>query len=349
MRRKWDYLFLFVILALGAISLLIIYSISANLFKSQIIFWFIGLVLFAGFSFFDFRNWLKLAVPIYIGSIAALLILPFIGESVRGSVRWIDLGFFRIQPSEIAKIASILILSSFYANRTGREIKNLTLSFIIILPFAILVLIQPDIGNALTFFAIWLGISFAAGFKLKHIMFVGLIAAAIAIFAFEFLAPYQKERIASFISPESDPLGQGYNLIQSKIAVGAGQLTGRGLGHGSQSQLNFLPEAESDFIFASIAEQLGLIGSGLLVVFYFLLISRIISFAKTKDRFAQLILAGAISFFLLQFMVNVGMNMGLLPVTGITLPLVSYGGSSLLTTLFLLGIVSSIRRLRVED
>ncbi|MBI2327525.1 rod shape-determining protein RodA [Candidatus Curtissbacteria bacterium] len=349
MTQKWDFSLLLLILAIGSISLLVIFAINPNLAKTQMIFWLIGLFLLVAFSFFDFRNWQKLSIPIYLASILTLLVLPFIGESVRGSTRWIDLGFFRIQPSEIAKVASIFILSSYYLSRSARKFQSLIVSFLIVSPHAVLVLIQPDIGNALAFFAIWLGISYAAGFQVKHLVWTIVIAAIAAILAYEFLAPYQKERIAGFIDPQADPLGRGYNLIQSKIAVGAGQLTGKGLGQGSQSQLNFLPEAESDFIFASIAEQLGFIGAGLLIVFYISLIIKILNLVKKKERFAQLLIIGTVSFLLLQFFVNVGMNMGLVPVTGITLPLVSYGGSSLITTLFLMGIIFSIKRLAVED
>ena len=344
MSRKLDIPLLLLILAIGSISVSVIFSINSNLARSQLIFWVIGLILLLTISFTHYRNWQRFAPLLYTVSILALLVLPFIGESTKGSVRWIEMGFFRIQPSEVAKIATIILLASFYASRTAKEIKNLILSFLIMLPVAALVLIQPDIGNALSFFAIWFGVSFAAGFRLKHIIWVVLIASVFTLFTYEFLAPYQKERIAGFINPQADPLGRGYNLIQSKIAVGSGQFTGKGLGYGSQSQLNFLPEAESDFIFASIAEQLGFLGAGFVLIFYFLIISRILSFAKNKDRFAQLLIAGATSFLLLQFVVNVGMNMGLVPVTGITLPLVSYGGSSLLTTLFLMGLIFSIKR-----
>ena len=176
-------------------------------------------------------------------------------------------------------------------------------------------------------------------------MAIFIVAALITgVLGYELLSGYQKDRIATFINPTKDPLGTGYNIIQSKIAIGSGQLFGRGLGRGSQSQLKFLPEAESDFIFASIAEQLGFLGAILIVLLQGGLILRILSYLQNVEKFGQLVIIGAVSFLLLQFLVNVGMNLGLLPVTGITLPLVSYGGSSLISTLFLLGVVFSVKR-----
>lgn len=344
MRQRWDLLLFIQILAIGAISLLVIFSINKNLALNQLVFWALGLLIFGIFSRFDYKNWRNLSTYFYIGAIAALFLLLLIAQPVRGSVRWIDLGIFRFQPAEVAKAAGILMLATFYHQRSAKEIKNLALSSLIILPAIILIFVQPDIGNTLAFFAIWLGISQVSGFRFKHLLTLLFLATLLATFFFELLAPYQKDRLISFFNPNADPLGTGYNLIQSKIAVGTGNFWGRGLGRGSQSQLNFLPEPESDFIFASIAEQLGFVGAALLLILYTWLIIRLLTIAREKNRFAQLIIAGTVSFFLLQFSVSIAMNMGLLPVTGITLPLVSYGGSSLITTLFLLGVAFSIIR-----
>ena len=181
-----------------------------------------------------------------------------------------------------------------------------------------------------------------ADLKLRPVVLLLIILSLISLVFFETLAPYQKQRIESFLDPSHDPLGIGYNIIQSKIAIGAGEIFGRGFANGSQSQLNFLPEAESDFIFASIAEQLGFFGSGILLLVYTWFILRLVQYIQKTDRFGQLLLCGITTFFLIQFTINVGMNMGLLPVTGITLPLVSYGGSSLVVSLFMLGLAFSI-------
>ncbi len=344
MQRKWDLLALFLILALGAISLLVIFSINRNLAVNQLIFWIIGLAVLSAASLFPYNNWQRLSVSFYIFVLVCLLLLFFIGLPVRGSIRWIDLGPFRFQPSELAKIAGIFLLANFYSERSARQFKNIILSFAIILPAIVLIFREPDLGNSLALIAIWLGISLACGLRIKTLAIFALTAVVVMIFGYELLSSYQKDRIATFASPTKDPLGTGYNIIQSKIAIGSGQLLGRGLGHGSQSQLKFLPEAESDFIFASISEQLGFLGAILIVMFQGSLILRILSYLQTAEKFGQLIIVGTVSFLLVQFLVNVGMNLGLLPVTGITLPLVSYGGSSLLSTLFLLGVAFSVKR-----
>lgn len=344
MTKKWDILALLSIFALGSISLLVISSVNKSLADSQIIFWIIGLVAFLISANFDYKNWQKLSIPFYIFVILSLLILIFVGSPVRGSVRWFDFGPFRFQPSELAKLSSVLILANFFKERSAASLKNAFLSFLLILLPAFLIFRQPDLGNALVIFAIWLGLSFSAGFKVKYLFILLIIGMFLSLFEFGFLSPYQKSRLSTFLNPNADPLGQGYNIIQAKIALGSGGFFGKGLGHGSQSQLNFLPEAESDFIYASLVEQLGFIGGSLIILVFSLLLTRIIKISRSKDRYATLIIAGVISYLTFQFLVNTGMNMGLLPVTGITLPLVSYGGSSLISTLFLLGIVFSIKR-----
>src|SRR4030042_1376302 len=348
MGKKWDWFLFLLIIALGSLSILIIYSINKSLFENQLIFWFIGILLLIFFSYFDFRIWQKLSLPFYVVSLLSLLIVFLTGEPVRGSVRWIDLGAFRFQPSEITKVAIIPLLSAFYLNRTAYDLKNLFISFLIISPAVILIFIQPDIGNTIAFLAIWLGISVASKIHLKQIIAVFLIAPLLLIIFIKFLAPYQQERLSTFVNPTRDPLGTGYHIIQSKIAIGSGQFLGKGLGQGSQSQLKFLPEAESDFVFASLAEQLGFTGAGLLIILFGTLLVKIIKVSKNKERFGQLIIAGTVAFLTAQFLINVAMNMGLLPVTGITLPLISYGGSSLISTLILLGIVFSVERFSVD-
>ncbi|MBI3341878.1 FtsW/RodA/SpoVE family cell cycle protein [Candidatus Curtissbacteria bacterium] len=227
---------------------------------------------------------------------------------------------------------------------SARKFKNVITGLVIAGIPALLVFKEPDLGNALSILAIWGVVSIIAGFKLRHATILVAVIVFLILIGFEFLSPYQKNRIESFANPNSDPLGTGYNVLQSQIAAGSGGIFGKGLGKGSQSQLNFLPEAESDFIFASFVEQLGFLGAALLLSLYIYLIYRILSFDYSIDTFSKLLVTGTCSFMAFQFFVNVGMNLGLLPVTGITLPLVSYGGSSLVSTLFLLGIVSSIKR-----
>lgn len=348
MVRNLDLGGLFLILAIGAISLLVIFSISRPLFTNQLIFWLVGLTIFYLAASLPIHFWKELAIPFYIVALILLFVILLIAEPVRGSVRWIDLGVFRVQPSEIAKVAQILLLASFFSSRSAAQVNNIFLSFLIVLPIAALIFVQPDIGNTLPILVIWLSLAFAAGFKLKHFLAVLIIAMITGFAFFQFLEPYQKARIETFVNPAQDSLGTGYQIIQSKIAVGSGQLLGKGLGGATQSQLKFLPEAESDFIFASIAESLGFAGSLLLIVLYTALIIKILSFAKGNERFAQLVIIGAAAFIGTQVLVNISMNMGYVPVTGITLPLVSYGGSSLLSTLLIFGIVFSVAKGRVD-
>lgn len=344
MRSTWDWLLFARILAIGAISISIIFSASRSLALNQLVFWVFGLIIFYVISQLHYENWKNIAVPFYFATLLALALLFIIASPVRGSVRWVDFGIFRVQPSEIAKIASIFFLAGFYSQKAASDFKNALLALIILLPAIALVFAEPDIGNAMVIFAIWLGVSAVSGLKFKNLILLFTFFALIVVSFFEILSPYQKQRIETFLDPNRDPLGAGYNIIQSKIAIGSGQLFGKGLGKGSQSQLNFLPEAESDFIFASLAEQLGLFGASLLLIIYVSMILRINSIAQKSQKLGQLMLAGISSFFLTQFLINVGMNLSLLPVTGITLPLVSYGGSSLISSLFLLGVSFSISR-----
>lgn len=344
MRRGFDYSLILIILALGALSLLIIYSLNKNLAFNQLIFWVIGLTVMTITSLFNFKNWQNLALPFYLVASFFLVSLFFVAEPVRGSIRWIDLGFFRFQPSEIAKVTGILILSSYFLKRSAAEFKYLLGGFLLILPLFILVFLQPDIGNSLLFLVIFLGISIISGLKIRTLFFLFILFLILSFTIFRFLAPYQKDRLYSFINPTADPLGTGYSLIQSKIAVGSGKFLGRGLGRGTQSQLEFLPETESDFIFASVAEQLGFLGAGVVIMLYSLLFVKLISLSKNSDRFSQLILSGSIAYLFFQFAINIGMNLGLLPVTGITLPFFSYGGSSLISILLLIGIILSLKR-----
>lgn len=346
MARHWDWLLFCQIIASGLLSLLILTAINRNLATNQFIFWILGLGIFYIVSHLDFKIWLGFTKAFYIVSIALLVFLYFVGDPVRGAVRWIDLAFFRVQPSEIAKAAVILSLAAFFKEKSARDLKNVLTSIAIMLPPFLLVLIQPDIGSSLSFLAIWLAVVLVSGISIKHLTMLMVSAVIIIVLLFESLAPYQKQRLTTFFSPENDPLGTGYNIIQSKIAIGSGTLLGRGFGQGSQSQLNFLPEAESDFMFASIAEQLGLVGAGLLIIIFAWLIWRVVAEARDRERYSQILIIGIAALLIVQFTINVGMNLALLPVTGIPFPLVSYGGSSLLTTLFLLGLVFAIGKSR---
>lgn len=344
MTKNIDLILLALILGIGALSLSILYTMSRAIASAQLIFWVIGLALLYVSSTFTSYIWQKITPYFYLFSIISLILLFFLADPVRGSVRWIELGFFRIQPSELAKLSTILMLAQFFKERSAKDIRNVFFSLLIIIPPVLLVILQPDLGNTLAFFGIWLGITLATGIRPKQVfsvLFIGLIS---FIFLYEILAPYQKERLISFFAPTKDPLGTGYHLIQSKIAIGSGQFFGRGLGFGYQSQLKFLPEAETDFIFATVVEQLGFVGGTILLVLLGFVLLRLYWLISGMQRFGQLFTIGLIAYLQVQILVNIGMNMALAPVTGITLPLVSAGGSSLVITLLAFGILQSFRK-----
>ncbi len=326
---------------LVSIGILVIFSSSPELALQQLIFFILGLFLFFFISQLDIHALTSLSKYGYFLITFLLITVLILGIETRGAVRWIPLGFINFQPSEFAKPVIILFLARFWSTNLPTW-KNIFKSLIWILPVFILIFQQPDLGSALTIVAIWLGMLFAAKVSFKKIIIMILIATFILPFSWPFLQDYQRQRILSFIAPRSDPLGTGYNLIQSTIAVGSGQLWGRGLGRGTQSRLQFLPEFRTDFIFASIAEEMGLVGSTLILSFYlFLICYSLMLLSKMTDSVNSLTIMGVVSMVLFQTSVNIGMNVGLVPITGITLPLISYGGSSLISTFILLGFVSS--------
>lgn len=328
-----------------ALSLSILGSISLELLFSQLLFLFVSLLVGAvGYKFY-YLNHSSLAKIYYLLSLG-LLLLPFIfGAVTRGSVRWIQLGAFTVQPSELIKPLLIIIFAWFLSSRHAwpRPIQFLLYLGLVVLP-AGLIYFQPDLGSALVVLAIWLGMLFVSDWPLRY--FFGVLAAAAALvpLAITLLQPYQQQRLLTFLNPYEQAGSSGYQVIQSMVAVGSGGLFGRGLGQGVQSQLKFLPERHTDFIFAALAEELGFFGACVLILAYFWLLKKILLTAsQAPDNFSYLIVMGC--FFMLGFqaLVNLGMNLGLLPVTGITLPLVSGGGSSLLSVMFSLGLISNIR------
>lgn len=333
-------------LLLISIGILVIYSSSFELALQQFIYTIFGLIAFLFLSQLDLYSLRKFVKPIYVFTIILLIVVLILGIETRGSIRWIPIGFFNIQPSEFAKPVLILILALFWTRNAPTWI-NIFKSLAWVLPFLFLIFKQPDLGTSLTLVAIWLGILLASRISIKKIIVLILIACVVIPTSWLFLHDYQKQRILGFLDPASDPLGRGYNLIQSTIAVGSGQLLGRGLGSGTQSRLQFLPEYRTDFIFASIAEEMGFLGSLIILSIYLYLLAFCLMLAnKTEDKFSYLLVLGVFSMLLFQVFVNIGMNMGLLPITGITLPLISYGGSSLIVTFMCLGMVASIAKSR---
>ncbi len=331
------------------LGLTILLSIAPSLFKTQLIYGFLAFGVFWIFSGIDYRIYLPLANIFYIGSMAFLLLTFLLGEATRGSVRWIDLGLFRLQPSEIIKPLLVIFVASSYARANFNLKKFILISGVFFLPL-LFVLKQPDLGNAIVYFSFWFGILFVSGFKPILTPIIALVGIVFMPIFWRFLKSYQKERILSFIDPSSDPLGIGYNVIQAVVTVGSGNLLGRGLGRGTQSHLLFLPEFYTDFIFASFSEELGFIGVIILLFFYLMILLRILRIIKkAPDKFGALIVTGAFMIIFTQTFINIGMNIGILPITGITLPLVSYGGSSLLSMAILLGIINNISLSRKDE
>ncbi len=322
---------------------------AGNFFIKQGIFVILGSVLALFITYSDYRHLQKYSTLIYFITLGVLIFTLLFGQNIRGTSGWLSFGFFQIQPVEIAKISLTIFLASFIAQKKTdfdvwtRVIASAVLGGVMIL----LVLKQPDLGSSLILLAIWGALILASGIHWKHMAILGTLGMIIITIAWFLLAPYQKDRIYNFFSPERDPLGTGYNVIQALVAVGSGGVTGKGLGTGSQSQLNFLPEKHTDFIYAVIAEELGAVGALAVIVLYGFLLYRILRIGMTaQDNFGYLIALGIFMMFFVQITINLGMNMGLLPVTGLTAPLLSYGGSSLLSFFLALGLLGSIYRQR---
>ncbi len=324
-------------------------AVAGSFFLKQVIYIFLGLGIVLVLTFSDYRHLQKYSTLIYFVTLAVLIFTLVFGQNIRGTSGWISFGFFQLQPVEIAKISLTIFLASFISQKKTdldvwtRVFASAVLGGVMIL----LVLKQPDLGSSLVLFAIWGAIIVASGLRWHHMATLFGLGVALISVAWFLLAPYQKDRLYNFFSPERDPLGTGYNVIQALVAVGSGGLTGKGLGSGSQAQLNFLPEKHTDFIYAVIAEELGLVGALAVIGLYALLLYRIYRIGeRSQDNFGYLIALGIFMMFFVQITINLGMNMGLLPVTGLTAPLLSYGGSSLLSFFLALGLLGSIARQR---
>ncbi len=319
------------------------YSSNPNLMISQIVFFLIGLFLAIGLTFFDYRNLRGLSLILYIILITLLILVWVFGDRTFGAARWINLGIFQLQPSEIGKLIILIFLARLFSEAKVFDWKKiLQIIGAVALP-VVLILMQPDFGTAVVFLVTLLILFlFSKTKKIVPILIIGALI-LVAPVGWHFLKDYQKERIYTFINPSTDPYGSGYNVTQAKITVGSGGLWGNGIGRGSQIQLNFLPVAHSDFIFATAAESFGFVGSSLLIIILVILILKIINVAKnSKDLFGYYFALGWGLTLLFQILVNIGMNIGIMPVTGIPLPFVSSGGTSMFTNMAAIGILQSI-------
>ncbi|MFA6524440.1 MAG: rod shape-determining protein RodA [Candidatus Paceibacterota bacterium] len=344
-------LFIVPIIFFGLVTMKSFASIEGNasFFNKQIIWVVVSFAVFLIFSFIDFRFLKRTDVLIFLLLLFSgmLLILFVLGHISHGAKSWFDFGGFSFQPADMMKLVLVLILAKYFSRRHV-EIKNIKHIFIsglyALIPF-VLVLLQPDFGSAMIIFLIWLGMVLVSGISKTHLLLVFLSGAVMFsllwLFAF---APYQKARIVNFLNPLADIHGSGYNALQSTIAVGSGQVLGKGLGFGTQSRLKFLPENQTDFIFAAFSEEWGFIGSLLIFLLFGLVIWRVLSTASIgASNFEMLFGMGIAIYLMSHILINIGMNLGLMPVTGITLPFMSYGGSHLLTEFAGLGILMSMR------
>lgn len=300
--------------------------------------------MFIFFSSIEVNMWRYFAKPAFVFGCVFLGLTLMFGIVSRGAVRWIEIFGFRFQVSEFMKPIFVLSLSAFLSDESKDLKYKMLLAILFLIPI-ILVFEQPDFGSALVYMAFIFIMLIFSGISLRVLIFGALICVMILPFGWNLLRDYQKERLVSFMSPKSDHLGNSYNAIQSVITVGAGGLFGQGIGKGTQSHFQFLPENHTDFIFSSFSEEFGFFGSIILMLIYLMLFLRLWRiYVLSTESYSKLLVLGVLTIFWVQWFINVGMNIGLLPITGITLPLVSYGGSSIISSCILLGLVSGVLR-----
>jgi rod shape determining protein RodA len=305
----------------------------------------VGLLFLVLMVSLDYRVLADVGGLLYVVTILALVAVLVLGRFAHGAQRWIDLGFFQFQPSEPAKLFMIAVLAKYFADNRERiqHLRHVLISLAIVAVPAGLTLVQPDLGTSLVYGAIWLGMAIVAGLRVRHFLYLVGAVAALSPILWLMMPPYMRERLTIFLNPEAEPLGAGYNVIQATISVGSGGLVGRGFLSGTQSQLHYLRVQYADFIFAVLAEELGFIGSLVLFgLFAFLGYRAMRAALISSEPFGRLLAVGILSMISFQFYVNVGMNIGLLPVTGIPLPFISFGGTSLVTLLAAIGVLESV-------
>ncbi|MFA5276768.1 MAG: rod shape-determining protein RodA, partial [Candidatus Omnitrophota bacterium] len=328
-----------------------------DIYKRQILWVIIGMAFFVALSNLHYRRLWDWTYPLYIAALF-LLFLVFVSGVVRlGAQRWLKIAWFNFQPSEFAKLILAIFLARYFSRKSVDDVSVLSRRFGIfrgiILPFIFvsipmfLIIEQPDLGSGLILLLLFVTFLYLTGVKMRYIIIFIFVMALPLPFMWHLLRDYQKQRLLVFLDPNIDPLGAGYTVIQSKIAVGSGWLWGKGWLSGTQSQLHFLPESHTDFVFATFAEEWGFLGSALLLLLYYLLIHRGFMIAqRTNDPFGKLLAFGITLMFSIQVFINIAMNMGLAPIVGVPLPLMSYGGSSILVTFIALGILANIDKKR---
>lgn len=354
---RFDYVMALTAMTLVGVGLVLIYSGSLSFYSGpltsfaspvfkQVVFACIGIAGMLVVSKFDYHYLTHYAWVLYAIGVVSLIAILGIGQTAYGSTRWFDLGPIQVQPSEFAKLATILALARFFSEHGGdaKDLRTLLLSLAIVVPVAGLVFIEPDLGTSIVFFAIWMGIVVVAGANRSHLFVMAAMFIAIFPFVWTFaIADYQVERVGVLVDSQEDSLGAGYNVNQSKIAVGSGQVFGKGFTEGDQTQLGYLKVATKDFIFSLLSEEFGFVGCMVVFGLFILLLMRGIRAAQIAgDTAGQLVAVGIVMLILMQTFINVAVNLSIFPVTGIPLPFISQGGSSLVSLFISLGILQSI-------
>ena len=348
--RNIHWFFVFLICLTAAIGIAMLYSAANGSFQPwasrQLVRFGVGFILMIAVSLIDVRIWLRFAYVLYGLSLILLALVEFMGFVGMGAQRWLDLGYFNLQPSELMKIAMVLALARYFHSLTMEAVARptrLVIPLMMVFAPAALVLRQPDLGTALMLIMAGGALFFVAGVRLWKfgiVLISGLIAAPVG---WQLLHDYQKRRILTFLNPEGDPLGAGYHIIQSKIALGSGGVLGKGFMQGTQGHLNFLPEMQTDFIFTMLAEEFGLVGGlGLLALYALLLMFGAIIAMRANNQFGRLVALGVTVTFFLYVFINIAMVMGLIPVVGVPLPLISYGGTAMMTLLVGFGLLIGV-------
>ncbi|MDZ4328470.1 MAG: rod shape-determining protein RodA [Pseudomonas sp.] len=345
---NWGFLLLLVLIA--SIGFAMLYSVAEGSFSPwayrQALRFGVGVCILLIVAMIDLRLWMRLAYPLYGVALAMLVAVEIVGFTGMGAQRWLNLGFVQVQPSEVMKVTLLMALARYFHGLTLEEVSRLRNLVIPVLLVAVpvgLVVLQPDLGTAILLVASGAVLFFAAGLRWRYFIMSGIIVLAAIPVVWSRLHDYQKNRVFTFLDPERDPLGAGYHILQSKIALGAGGVFGKGFMEGTQSQLNFLPEKHTDFIFTMLGEELGLVGGLVLLVLYFIVLMFSLNVAmQCRNQFGRLLAIGVSMTFFLYVFINSAMVMGLLPVVGVPLPLVSYGGTAMLSLMFALGLLMSV-------
>lgn len=350
----FDWVLLSLTLTFVGIGIMTIYSANYNIVTGhagilpmrQTLWLGLGFVAMMAAISFDYHSIDRIAYPFYGIMLVLLVIVDLVGHSGGGSQRWINLGFFRLQPSEPAKLAIVLVMAKYFQQDEppkGYYLRDLWMPALLVGPLVFLTLLQPDLGTAIILGIVFVSMVLMGGLRLRSFSYFVIAGLAVLPLGWRFLRPYQQNRVLTFLDPDRDPLGAGYHVIQSKIAIGSGQMFGKGFLHGTQNRLDFLPAQHTDFIFAVFSEEWGFVGCVALLLLYFAFIAyclRIVQ--RAKDRFGALLVFGMTAIVFWHVVINIAMVCGVLPVVGVPLPLVSYGGSALASMMFAVGIIMNV-------